>query len=129
MENERTGTGRVQPLDAAEFMEISLTETNGEIETAAFSCSENEILARCGETLCRLLPGHPVTDLFLTDNKIVYYNIEPPLQRSELWLASMAVLAAKRAAADWCRKNGAPVPAAETGCNCFNETDRGGQPT
>lgn len=122
MENLHTGVGVVQPRDAAEFMEITLTEETGGIAGATFRCSENETLARCGETLCRLLPGHRVTDVFLTDNNTVYYNVEPPLKRNELWLAPIAVLAAKRAAADWCRKNGVPVPAAETGCACCADT-------
>ena len=113
----------MQPQDVAVFMEITLTEADGGIAGATFRCSENETLARCGETLCSLLPGHAVTDLFLTDNNAVYYNIQPPLARGELWMASVAVFAAKRAAADWCKKNGVPVPVEETGCACLTETD------
>ena len=123
METKHTGVGRVQPQDAAAFMEITVAEESGEIARADCRCSEDETLARCGKTLCGLLPGHAVTDVFLTDNNVIYYNIDPPLTRQELWMASMAVLAAKRAAADWCKKNGVPVPADETGCACLTHND------
>ena len=43
------------------------------------------------------------------NNNVIYYNMEEDLVREELYLASVCVLAAKRAAADWCRKNGVPV--------------------
>ena len=123
MENKHTGTGRVWPKDVPAFMELTLTEENGEILRAEFRCSKDDALARCGSTLCALLPGHAVCDLFFTDNNVIYYNIDPPLKRDALWKASLAVLAAKRAAANWCGKNGVPVPAGEDGCACLNETD------
>ena len=119
MEDEHTGVGRIQPLDAEEFMEIRIREKDKTIEAAEYRCSSNAVLARCGETLCSLLPGHAVTDLFLTDNKVVYYNIDPPLGRDELYFASMAVFAAKRAAAAWCKKNNTAVPAQTDGCGCI----------
>ena len=117
------GAGRVQPKDAPDFAELTLTEEAGSIARAEFRCSENETLIRCCNTLCGLLPGHAVSDLFLTDNNVIYYNIHPPLKRDELWMASVALLAAKRAAVDWHRKNGIPVPVDETGCACFTGTD------
>lgn len=123
MDAKHIGFGRVQPKDVPDFMEITLTEENGAVARADFRCNENETLTRCGETLCGLLPGHKAPDLFLTDNNVIYYNIDPPLSRDELWMASVTVLAAKRAAADWCKKNGVPVPANETGCACLNDTD------
>lgn len=119
MEENHSGVGFVQPLDAEEFIEITLREANGEITAADFRCSENEVLCRCGETLCAILPAHPVTDLFLINNNAVYYNIEPSLKRHELYFATMAVLAAKRAAAAWCIKNNVPVPVQENGCTCI----------
>ena len=100
MEDKHTGVGRIRPLDAEEFMEITLREENENIAGADFRCSETPALIRCGETLCRLLPGFPVVDLFRTDNNVIYYNIDPPLQRHELYFATMAVFAAKRAVAD-----------------------------
>ena len=39
--------------------------------------------------------------------------MEAPLPRDRMYLASVCVLAAKRAAADWCRKNGVPF---DSGC-------------
>ena len=121
MEDQHTGVGYLKPLDVDEFMEITLREADGLITAADFRCSDAEALIRCGKTLCALLPGFPVADLFLTDNNAVYYNVDPPLERHELYFATMAVFAAKRAAANWCKKNNVPIPAGADGCSCVTE--------
>ena len=123
MNDRNLGVGVSRPKDAEEFMEFRLLEENGVIVKAEFACSENASLIRCGETLCRVLPEHAVTDLFLTDNNVIYYNIEPELGLNELYLASITLFAAKRAAADWCRKNNVPIPADADACSCLTNTD------
>ncbi len=110
MENKNTGFGRVAPADAPEFAECTLTVHNGAVESAAFTCSENETLRLCAQTLCGAICGFPAADLMQMNNNVISYNMEKELARGELYLASMCVLAAKRAAADWLRKNGLPVP-------------------
>ena len=127
MNDLNTGKGTVRPLDADAFMEITITEENGIVTKADFRCTDEAVLTRCGETICRALPDHPVTDLFYMSNNVVYYNIEPELQLSELFNATMAVFAAKRAAADWCRKNGVAVPADADACGCVTEESEGGE--
>ncbi len=119
MEDKHLGVGFVQPTDAEEFMEITIREKDGKITSADFRCSDNEALIRCGKTLCAVLPEHPAADLFQMNNNVIYYNIDPPLTRRELYFATMAVFAAKRAAAAWCIKNNVPVPAQDNGCTCI----------
>ena len=114
MDNDKnTGAGRVQPADAPEFAEITLTVENGLVAAAAFTCSENPVLQNCAAVLCRQIEGFPAADLLQMNNNVIYYIIEPELRLPELYLASVCVLAAKRAAADWCRKNGVPF---DSGC-------------
>ena len=107
------GFGRVKPADAPEYAEITLRVENGAVEEASFTCAENETLRRCAETLCRAVAGFPAADLLQINNNVIYYNMEAPLPRDRMYLASVCVLAAKRAAADWCRKNGVPF---DSGC-------------
>ena len=121
MEDLHTGTGSVRPLDTDAFMEITVLEKNGAVTAARFRCADDPVLRRCGETLCRLLPDRPVTDLFYMSNNAVYYNSEPALRLNELFNATVAVLAAKRAAADWCRKNGVRIPPDADVCGCAVE--------
>ena len=115
--NFTTGFGRVQPTDAPEFCEITLRVQNGVVAEAEYACSGNETLRACAETLCRAVAGFPAADLLQMNNNVIYYNMEGGLPREELHLASVCVLAAKRAAADWCRKNG--VPAEDGCCDCI----------
>lgn len=114
--NKNVGFGRVQPADAPEFAEITVTVEDGLVARAQFACAENETLKKCAATLCRQIVGFPAADLFQMNNNVIYYNMEEDLSRAELYLASVCVLAAKRAAADWCRKNG--VPFEEDCCAC-----------
>ena len=107
------GFGRMQPADTKEFAEITVTVKNGNIARAEFSCSENETLRMCAETMCAAVTGFPAPDLLQMNNNVIYFNMDRALPREELYLASVCVLAAKRAAADWMRKNGMPV---EDGC-------------
>lgn len=116
MDNLNVGVGRVQPADAPEFAEITLTVQGGLVAGAAFTCSPQPVLTACAEALCRSIQGFPAADLFQMNNNVIYYNMERELKREELYLASVCVLAAKRAAADWCRKNG--VPFKSDCCDC-----------
>ena len=110
------GFGRVKPVDAPEFCEITLKAENALVAEAQFCCSENETLRACAETLCRAVTGFPAADILQINNNVIYYNLEEDLPREKMYLASVCVLAAKRAAADWCRKNGVPFDAGC--CDC-----------
>ena len=112
-----TGFGRVKPADAPEFCEITLKVENALVAGADFRCSENGTLCACAETLCRAVVGFPAADLLQINNNVIYFNLETDLPRGEMYLASVCVLAAKRAAADWCRKNGVPFDAGC--CDCI----------
>ena len=116
LSNPTTGFGRMQPADAPEYAEITITVENGLVAAAEFACAENDTLRRCAETLCRQIVGFPAADLFQMNNNVIYYNMEEELALDELYLASVCVLAAKRAAADWCRKNGVLFDEGCCGC-------------
>ncbi len=123
MSDLNTGFGRMQPADAEQFAEITLTVENGAVKNAAFTCSENETLKACAEALCGAVIGFPAPDLLQMNNNVIYYNTDRALPREELYLASVCVLAAKRAAADWCEKNGVPYQKDDCGCTgCGNES-------
>ena len=119
MDAKNTGSGVVKPLDADERIAITITAPDGEITDASYTCEGGDAARRCAAAVCRVIVGHGVTELFQMNNNAVYYNVEPQLGLHELYHASVAVLAAKRAAADWCRKNGVGIPAAEDGCACI----------
>ncbi|MBR5410632.1 MAG: hypothetical protein IK104_08160 [Clostridia bacterium] len=111
-----TGVGVSRPLDAEAEAEITLVlAPDFTVQSAAFRVSGGGRLADCAEALCGQLEGHDVRDLFQMTNNVIYYNVEPDLTRADLWQASVCVLAAKRAAADVCRKNGLKF---ETECDC-----------
>lgn len=118
-EDKNIGTGLLKPLDADESVEITVTVTDGEITGASFICSADEYLTACAETLCKVIKDKPVCDLFQMNANAVFYNTDFDLPRNRLYCASMVVTAAKRAAADWCRKNVIEVPRTEDGCNCY----------
>jgi hypothetical protein len=111
-----TGFGRVKPADAPEYAEITIRVENGLVAEASFVCAENETLRACAAALCRAVTGFPAADLLQINNNVIYYNLETDLPREEMYLASVCVLAAKRAAADWCRKNGVPVEGDDCCC-------------
>ena len=107
-------TGTVKPADAEERVTIRIeTDENHVVTSASFDAEGGERLRDCARVLCEQLLEKDVCDLFQMTNNVIYYNVEPDLKRDELYLASICVLAAKRAAADCCRKNGLPF---ETGC-------------
>ncbi|MCH5198161.1 MAG: hypothetical protein J1E34_04560 [Oscillospiraceae bacterium] len=110
------GVGIMQPADAREWAKFTLTVNEFYVKDAAYECFENTVLKNCAETLKNMILEKDVRDLFQMNNNVIYYNIEPSLKRNELYYASVCVLAAKRAAADWCRKN--EVEFEESSCNC-----------
>jgi len=115
--NKDIGVGLMKPADADESVKYTVKVENFFITEASFECTENSpVLENCAETLRNMILEKDVRDLFQMTNNVIYYNIEPDLKRDELYLASICVLAAKRAAADWCRKNG--VEFEEGSCNC-----------
>lgn len=118
-DEKNTGRGLVKPLDADEEAAVTIAVSAGEITDASFSCSPDEYLTACAETLCAVIKEKPVTDIFQMNANAVFYNIETDLPRNKLYCASMVVTAAKRAAADWCKKNGIEVPRTEDGCSCY----------
>ena len=120
MDNDKnTGIGLIKPLDADESAEISLAVSDGVIVSATFTCTPDIYLTACAETLCKVIKDKPAADIFQMNANAVYYNIETDLPRGKLYCASMVVTAAKRAAADWCKKNGIEVPRTEDGCSCY----------
>ena len=107
------GFGRVKPADAPEYAEITIRVNGGLVTEASFACAQDETLCACAAALCRAVAGFPAADILQINNNVIYYNLETDLPREKMYLASVCVLAAKRAAADWCRKNGVPF---DPGC-------------
>ena len=118
IDNINIGSGRLQPLDTDESIEINITVQNGSIVSADFLCSEKPFLTACAKAVCAVITEKPARELFQMNANAVYYNLETELPRNKLYCASMAVTAAKRAAADWCKKNGIEVPHTD-GCSCY----------
>lgn len=113
-----TGAGRAAPLDVDESVEISIRAENGVVVSADFCCTDGEFLTLCAKTLCAVIIDKPVINLFQMNANAVFYNTDRCLPRDRLYCAYMAVTAAKRAAADWCKKNGVPVLPGQDGCSC-----------
>ncbi len=113
-----TGTGRIAPQDTEEFIEITVKFSDGEVTEAEFICSEDETLRDCGATVCRMIKFHTAEDIMQVTNNVVFYNTANEIPRSKLYLGAMAVMAAKKAVADWGRKNGIKYEN-HTGCSCF----------
>ena len=112
------GTGRISPTDTNEFIEVTVKFTDGEVAEASFVCSEDEVLWDCGETICRMIKYHTAEDIMQVTNNVVFYNTKNPIPREKLYLGAMAVMAAKRAVADWGRKNGIKYEN-HSGCSCY----------
>ena len=116
---ETTFTGEMRPLDAKEWAAITLTAAaNGEIAAADFDCADDPLLRECCEALCGVLVDKPVYDVMQMNNNAVYYNVERDLPRNRLYLASIAVQAAKKAALAYLNANGVPYEG-EGLCDCL----------
>ena len=115
---ENTGTGRIAPKDTEEFIEITVVFEDEEVAKADFICSDDPYLQDCGETICRMIKYHNAEDIMQVTNNVVFYNTKNDLPREKLYLGAMAVMAVKKAVADWGRKNGR-VYENKTGCSCF----------
>ena len=115
---ENKGFGRISPQDTEEFIEVTVVFEDGEVTDAQFSCSDDEYLKDCGETICRMIKYHSAEDIMQTTNNVVFYNTTNDIPREKLYLGAMAVMAAKRAVADWGRKNGKTYEN-HTGCSCY----------
>lgn len=113
-----TGTGRVSPKDTEEFIEVTVIFEDGEVTDAQFLCSTDEVLEDCGETVCRMIKYHTAEDIMQVTNNVVFYNTKNDIPREKLYLGAMAVMAAKKAVADWGRKNGRTYENS-TGCSCY----------
>lgn len=113
-----TGIGRITPGDTEEFIEVTVKFTDGEVTDAFFTCSDDEVLTDCGETICRMIKYHTAEDIMQVTNNVVFYNTKNDIPREKLYLGAMAVMAAKRAVADWGRKNGKTF-SAHGGCSCY----------
>ncbi len=116
--NEKyVGTGVMKPVDADARVKITVTADESlTVTDAVFEATGGGRLADCASVLCEQVKGRDVRDFFQMNNNVIYYNIEPDLTLSELWQASVAVLAAKRAAAEICRKNGIEYDAGSCCC-------------
>lgn len=113
-----TGVGQLSPLDAEQSITVRITVADGVITGADYECTEDEYLIACARAICAVITDKPAADLFQMNANAVYYNIDTDLPRDRLYCASMAVTAAKRAASDWCCKNGVEVPHTG-GCSCY----------
>ncbi len=116
---EKTYTGTMQPLDAKEWAAITLTAAaNGDIAAADFDCADDPLLRECCKALCGVLVDKPICDVMQMNNNAVYYNVEHDLPRDRLYLASIAVQAAKKAALAYLNENGIPYEG-EGICDCL----------
>lgn len=116
---EQNYAGEMRPLDAKEWAAITLTAAaNGEIAAASYECADDPLLRECCAALCGVLAEKPIRDVMQMNNNAVYYNMESDLPRDRLYLASIAVQAAKKAALDYLRKNGIPYDG-EGLCDCL----------
>ena len=88
----------MQPLDAEEFAEIAMTVgEDGMIESASYVCADSPLLRECCEALCGVMADKPAKDVMQINNNAVYYNMESDLPLHSLYLATIAVQAAKKA--------------------------------
>ena len=116
---ETTFTGRMQPLDAEEFAEIAMTVgEDGMIESASYVCADSPLLRECCEALCSVLVDKPAKDVMQINNNAVYYNMESDLPLHSLYLATIAVQAAKKAALAYLKANGVEYDG-EGMCDCL----------
>ena len=116
---QTTYTGRMQPLDAEEFAEISLTVTSdGDIAAASYACADDALLRECCRALCGVMVDKPARDALQMNNNAVYYNMESDLPRDRLYLATIAVQAAKKAALAYLKDQGVPYDG-EGLCDCL----------
>lgn len=115
---EKTYSGRIQPLDAAEYAQITLTVAEGTILRAGYDCSDRPLLRDCCGALCAVLADKPAVDVMQMNNNAVYYNLENDLPRDALYLATIAVQAAKKAALAYLKDNGLPCDG-EGVCDCL----------
>ena len=116
---ENTGFGAMHPQDTPEFVEITVTVENGTITSAEYTCYDDELLRQCADTVCEVIKDKPFEDIFQMNNNAVYYNIPGELPRDRLYLASVAVMAAKKAVKDYAVKNGVMPDLPDTGCTCI----------
>ncbi len=113
-----TGIGKISPGDTEEFIEITVHFEDGEVTAAEYICSPDPVLEDCGETICRMIKYHTAEDIMQVTNNVVFYNTKNDIPREKLYLGAMAVMAAKRAVADWGRKNGKTFTS-HNGCSCY----------
>ena len=113
-----TGTGRIAPEDTEEFIEITVHFEGDEVTAAEYTCSKDETIEDCAETVCRMIKYHTAEDIMQVTNNVVFYNTKNEIPRSKLYLGAMAVMAAKRAVADWGRKNGRNF-SSHGSCSCY----------
>lgn len=116
MENKNSGAGMCHSEDENEYARVEIGVSDGVISTAAWSCADDIYLEECVRTVCAVIKDKPAADVLQMNNNAVYYNCEKELPRTELYKATLAVIAAKRAAADYCRKNNIKVPEGVCGC-------------
>ena len=116
---EYKGTGRMQPKDAEEAAEITVTVEDGVITGAEFLCAGDDLFFECVRTVCEVIKDKPYNDVMQMNNNAVYYNTVNELPRDRLYLASIAVMTAKKAVKDCAVKNGLPIDVPDDGCNCI----------
>lgn len=114
--DKNTGRGRLSPFDTPEFIEITVSVENGLISGAEFTCTDDEYVRCCASAVCSVMLEKPFADCMQMNGNAVIYNTEKDLPRDKLYLASMAVMAAKLAVSDYAKKNGIPLEGGV--CHC-----------
>lgn len=112
------GTGKISPVDADEFIEVTVFVQGDFISNAQYTCSGSPEIEDCAKTVCAVITEKPFMDIMQMNANAVIYNTENDLPRMKLYCAAMAVSAAKKAVADFAKKNGIDV-GFDGLCSCF----------
>ena len=112
------GTGKVSPVDAEEFIEVTVFVEGDFIEKAQYTCSGTPEIEDCAKTVCAVITDKPFRDIMQMNANAVIYNTENDLPRLKLYCAAMAVTAAKKAVADFAKKNDIEIDF-DGVCSCF----------
>lgn len=113
------GTGGMHPQDTPEYVDITVTVKGEFIEKAEFSCYDDDLLTECAKTVCEVITDKPYADIFQMNNNAVYYNIPCDLPRNKLYLATIAVMAAKKAVKNYAENNNITLALPDDGCTCI----------
>ena len=109
----------MHPQDTEEYVDMTVTVKDKLIYSAEFECYDDELLRECAKTVCEVILEKPFEDVFQMNNKAVYYNIPCDLPRNKLYLATIAVMAAKKAVKNYAENNNIELHLPDDGCTCI----------